>query len=61
MEVKPFELVHEYVPTPPPIKFKAVPAQIGELLLAVAVGKAFTVTATEAVLVQPLTFVTVIV
>ena len=59
--MKPFELVHEYVPTPPPVKFKVVPAQIGELLLAVAVGKALTVTATEAVLVQPLTLLTVIV
>jgi hypothetical protein len=59
--VKPFELVHEYVPTPPPVRFKVFPAQIGELLLAVAVGVGFTVTATEAVLVQPLALVTVMV
>jgi hypothetical protein len=61
VEVKPFELVHAYVPTPPPVRFRVVPAQMGELLLAVAVGKALTITATEAVLVQPATFVTVIV
>ena len=50
------------VPTPPPlVRFSVFPVQIGELLLAVAVGKALTVTATEAVEVQPLIFVTVIV
>jgi hypothetical protein len=62
VDVKPVELVHAYaVPTPPPVKFKVVPEQMGELLLAVAVGKALTITATDAVLVQPATFVTVIV
>ena len=49
------------MPTPPPVSEILFPAQItGVLLLAVAVGLAFTVTEVVAVLVQPLTFVTVI-
>jgi hypothetical protein len=66
VEVKPFTPVQVYaggvpLPIPPPLSEIVFPAQItGVLLLAVAVGKAFTDTEVVAVLVQPLTFVTVI-
>jgi hypothetical protein len=53
VEVNPFEDVHEYVSTPPPVRFKVVPTQMGELLFAVAVGKVAMETALVATL--PLT------
>ena len=59
-DVKVFTPVQAYKPTPPPVRFNVVPVQMGELLLAVAVGFGFTVTEVMAVLVQPFTFVTVI-
>ena len=46
---------------PPPVSKMVFPAQMGELLLAVAVGLAFTVTEVVAVLVQLLALVTVMV
>jgi hypothetical protein len=62
VEEKPLTPVHKYVPTPPPLSEIVFPEQIiGVLLLAVAIGLAFTVTDVVAVLVQPLKFVTVIV
>ena len=61
VEVKPFAPVQAYVPIPLPVSEIVFPAQITDvLLLAVAVGLAFTVTEVVAVEVQPLKFVTVI-
>jgi len=50
--VKPFGPVHEYVvmAAGPPVRVKEVPTHTGPLLLAVATGNAFTVTAVVAVL-----------
>jgi hypothetical protein len=42
---------------PPPNKFIVVPAHTGELLLAVAVGKALTITEVVAMAVQPFALV----
>ena len=51
-DVKPFGPVHEYVviAAGPPVRVNVVPAHTGPLLVAVATGKAFTVTAVVAVL-----------
>ena len=51
-DVKPFGPVHEYVviTAGPPVRFNVVPAHTGPLLVAVATGKAFTVTAVVAML-----------
>ena len=47
------------MPSPPPVRLRVLPAQMGELLLAVATGLAFTVTEVVAVEVQLLALVTV--
>ena len=49
-----------YVPTPPPVKLRVLPAQMtGMLLLAVATGLTLTVTEVVAVEVQLLVLVTI--
>ena len=51
-DVKPLGPVHEYVviAAGPPVRVNVVPMHTGPLLLAVATGRAFTVTAVVAVL-----------
>jgi hypothetical protein len=47
-DVNPFGPVHEYevMPFGRPVKFNALPAQTGLLLVAVGVGKSFTINCT---------------
>ena len=60
VELNPFGPAHEYVPPPLEERFNVLPAQIGLLLEAEAVGVAFTVTDVVAVPVHvPLLTVTV--
>lgn len=59
VEVKLFGPDQLYVPPPVAVKFSVAPTHKGLLLLAVAVGTAFTVAAVLAVAVQPAAPVTV--
>ena len=62
VEEYPFGPAQAYVPTPPPVRAILFPAQMtGVLVLAVAAGFAFTVTAVVAVEIQLAPPVTVIV
>ena len=59
-EVNAFGPVHEYVviPAGSPVRLRAFPAHTGPLLLAVAIGNAFTTTVVVTVFVQPLALLT---